>query len=43
MVFLLVSCAQSKTDQIVVLKKPGVPVVFFRVMISAGSDRKSVV
>ena len=33
----LVSCAQSKTEQIVVLKKPGLPVVYFRVMISAGS------
>jgi zinc protease len=33
----LVSCAQSKTEQVVVLKKPGLPVVYFRVMISAGS------
>jgi zinc protease len=33
----LVSCAQSKTERVVVLKKPGLPVVYFRVMISAGS------
>ena len=32
-----VSCAQSKTDQVVVIKKTGLPVVYFRVMISAGS------
>lgn len=33
----LISCAQKTTAPIVVLKKPGLPIVYFRVMISAGS------
>ncbi len=33
----LISCAQSETDRIIVLKKPALPVVYFRVMISAGA------
>lgn len=35
--FLFLSCVGSKSNNLVILKKPGMPVVYFRVMISAGS------
>lgn len=35
--FCIIACGPVADDQIVVLKKPGLPVIYYRVMINAGS------